>query len=173
MEREALKNIGFGSDPFYIECIVRSLAKLFISSKVNWVPTYFSPEEAAQIEKICEGICPKTETPGALEAGCHIDAAMTVMGNEPEAELLKKGMAVFVENFNSNQEVSIYEASTEQMTEVINDYFTRYNEDQSIFGKMREAMGTNDGSDMAPELLEAFFVSQIVDSTFWAILRLS
>ena len=98
----------------------------------------------------------------------HIDAAMTVMGNEPEAELLKKGMAVFVENFNSNQEVSIYEASTEQMTEVINDYFTRYNEDQSIFGKMREAMGTNDGSDMAPELLEAFFVSQIVDSTFWS-----
>lgn len=169
--REALKNIGFGSAALFTSSVLfGALQSCSSVPKVNWVPTYFSPEEAAQIEKICEGICPKTETPGALEAGvpAHIDAAMTVMGNEPEAELLKKGMAVFVENFNSNQEVFIYEASTEQMTEVINDYFTRYNEDQSIFGKMREAMGTNDGSDMAPELLEAFFVSQIVDSTFWS-----
>ncbi len=169
--REALKNIGFGSAALFTSSVLfGALQSCSSTPKVNWIPTYFSAEEAAQLEKICEGICPKTSTPGANEAGvpAHLDAAMTVMANEPEAQLMKRGMAVFTENFDNNQEVSIYDATTDQMTGVINDYFTRYNEDPSILASMRQAMGTNDGADMTPELLEAFFVSQIVDSTFWS-----
>lgn len=166
--RKALKNIGFGSAAIFSSSVLfGALQSCSSAPKVNWIPTYFSAEEAAQLEKICEGICPKTETPGAIEAGvpAHLDTAMGVMANEPEAKFMKQGMTVFTENWDKSQDVSIYDATTDQMTDVINDYFVRYNEDQSILGRMREAMGKED-ANMAPELLEALFVTQIVDATF-------
>jgi hypothetical protein len=169
--REALKNIGFGSAALFSSSVLFGALQSCTSvPEVNWVPTFFSPEEAAQIEKICEGICPKTSTPGAIEAGvpAHLDAAMKVIENDPEANLMKKGMAVFVQNFDAHQQISIYEVTSSQMTDVINDYFLRYNEDEEILKNMRESMAANQGEGMSEDLLEAFFITQIVDSTFWS-----
>lgn len=166
--REAIKNIGFGSAAIFGSSVLfGALQSCSSAPKVNWIPTYFSAEQAAQLEKICEGICPKTSTPGAIDAGvpAHIDSAMTVMANEPEAKLTKQGMEVFAENWDKNQEVSMFDATTEQMTDVINGYFVKYEEDKSILENMRKAMGEEEGT-MAPELLEALFVTQIVDATF-------
>lgn len=168
--REALKNLGFGSAAIFGSSVLfGALQSCSSVPEVNWVPLYFSAEEAAQLEKICEGICPKTDTPGALEAGVpkHLDSAMLTMANEPEAKEMKKGMAVFVEQFNDANDASIYDATTEQMTTFINDYFTRYNEDQKILAGMRAAM-QGESPSLTPEQQEALFVTQMVDSTFWS-----
>jgi len=167
--RDALKNIGFGSAAIFGSSLLfGSLSSCSSTPDINWVPIYFTPEEAAQIERIVEGICPKTDTPGAIDAGVpsHLDKAMSVMANEPEAKLMRMGQAVFVENFNKDQEVSFFDATTEQMTDVINSYFEKY-EDGKLLGEMRMAM-SKENPTLTAEQQEALFVTQIVDSTFWS-----
>lgn len=168
--REALKNIGFGSAAIFGSSVLfGALQGCSSAPEVNWVPTYFSDEEAAQLERICEGILPKTDTPGAMEAGvpAHLDKAMGKMANEPETMMTKEGMAVFVENFEKEQGVSVYDATTEQMTDVINGYFKKYGQDPSILRGMREAM-RGENPSLTAEQKEALFVTQVVDSTFWS-----
>lgn len=168
--REALRNIGFGSAAIFGSSVLfGALQGCSSVPDINWVPIYFSAEEAAQLEKICEGICPKTDTPGALDAGVpsHLDKAMSATANEAETRLMKQGLSVFAENFDKNQEVGLYEATTEQMTSVINGYFKKYEEDPSILRSLREAM-REENPTLTPELQEALFVTQVVDSTFWS-----
>jgi len=168
--REALKNIGFGSAAIFSTSVLfGSLQSCSAAPKVNWVPVFFSAEEAAQLERVCEGICPKTDTPGALDAGvpAHIDKVMAATASEPEIQLTRQGLAVFVENFNKDQEVDFFDATTEQMTTVINGYFKQYENKPETLRSLREAMREENPS-LSPELQEALFVTQIVDSTFYS-----
>lgn len=168
--REALKNIGFGSAAIFGSSVLfGALQGCSASPDINWVPTYFSADEAAQLERICEGILPKTDTPGANDAGVpsHLDKAMGVTADEAETKLTRQGLSVFVDNFNDQQSVSFFDATTEQMTDVINGYFKKYEEDPSILRGMREGM-RGENPALTPEQQEALFVTQIVSSTFWS-----
>ena len=168
--RDALNNIGFGSAAIFSTSVLfGSLQSCSATPKVNWVPVFFNAEEAAQLERVCEGICPKTTTPGAIEAGvpAHLDKVMAATANEPEIQLTRQGLGVFVEQFNENQEVDFFEATTEQMTSVINGYFKKYDENPETLRSLREAM-REENPTLTPELQEALFVTQIVNSTFWS-----
>lgn len=165
--REALKNLGFGSAAIFSSSMLfGALQSCSPQPAVDWAPVSMTAEQAAQLEKICEGICPKTATPGATEAGVanHIDQALSVLKTDREVGYFKDGMAVFVKNFDANQDVKFNKATTEQVTAVINDYFKKYNENPEILGNLRSGM--REEGEKSEEFLEAYFVTQVVDSTF-------
>lgn len=165
--RKALKNIGFGSAALFSSSMLfGAMQGCSATPTVDWIPVFFTPEEAAQMEKICEGIAPKTTTPGAIEAGVpnHLDQAFSVFSTELEAEYFKRGLAVFVKNFNDNQEVSFNKATTEQITDAINGYFRKYNDDPSILRGYRETF--NAAGEKSDDFVEVHFVTSVVDATF-------
>ena len=165
--RKAIKNIGFGSAALFSSSLLfGSLQGCAASPTVDWIPVFFTPEEAAQIEKICEGIAPKTTTPGAIEAGVpsHLDQAFSIFSTDKEAEYFKRGLAVFVENFKANGEVSFNKATTEQVTDVINAYYQKYNDQPDILGNYRKTF--SDEGEKSNEFVEAHFVTSVVDATF-------
>lgn len=165
--REALKNLGFGSAAIFSSSMLfGALQSCSPQPAVDWVPAAMTAEEAAQLEKICEGICPKTTTPGATEAGVanHIDQALAVLKTDREVGYFTGGMAIFVNNFNENQEVKFNKATTEQVTGVINEYFKKYDENPEILSNLRSSM--REEGEKSDEFLEAYFVTQVVDATF-------
>lgn len=165
--REALKNLGFGSAAIFSSSMLfGALQSCSPQPTVDWVPVSMTAEQAAQLEKICEGICPKTTTPGATEAGVanHIDQALSVLKTDKEVDYFKKGMEVFVKNFDANQDVKFKDATTDQVTAVINSYYKKYDENPEILRGLRSGM--REDGEKSGEFLEAYFVTQVVDSTF-------
>ena len=81
-----------------------------------------------------------------------------------ESEFFKKGLAVFVKNFDESQEASFNKATTRQITDVINGYFNRYNDDPSILKNYRDTY--SDAGEKSDEFVEAHFVTTVVDATF-------
>ncbi|OEK02005.1 hypothetical protein BFP97_10950 [Roseivirga sp. 4D4] len=165
--RKALKNIGFGSAALFSSSMLfGAMQGCSAKPTVDWIPVFFTPEEAAQMEKICEGIAPKTTTPGAIEAGVpnHLDQAFSVFSSELESEYFKRGLVVFVKNFNENQEVSFNKATTQQITDAINSYFRKYNDDPNTLRNYRETF--NDEGEKSDDFVEVHFVTSVVDATF-------
>lgn len=165
--REALKNLGFGSAAIFSSSLLfGALQGCSPQPTVDWVPVFLTSEEAAQLEKICEGICPKTGTPGATEAGVanHLDQALSVLKTDKESDYFRRGMGIFVKNFNANQDVKFNDATTEQMTAAINAYFKKYDENPESLRNLRSQFG-EDG-EKSEEFLETYFVTQVVDATF-------
>ncbi len=167
--REALKNLGFGSMALFTSTVFfGALQGCSSAVELDWKPVYLSPEEASQLGKICEGIMPKTSTPGAIEAGVpsHLDSALANIYRNREAEYFKRGLNVFVANFNANQEVSFDGATTEQMTEAINSYFDKYEADKDILRNYRAEFRKEGEKDDV--FVETYFVTNVVDSTIWS-----
>lgn len=165
--REALKNLGFGSAAIFSSSMLfGALQSCSAQPAVNWVPVSMTAEQAAQLEKICEGICPKTSTPGATEAGVanHIDQALSVLKTDKEVDYFKRGMEVFVKNFDANQEVKFNKATTDQVTAVVNDYFKKYDANPELLRSLRS--GIREEGEKSDEFVETYFVTQVVDSTF-------
>lgn len=165
--REAVKNIGFGSAALFSSGLLfGALQGCAPKPTVNWTPVFFTPEEAAQMEKICEAIVPKTSTPGALEAGVpnHIDQAYATLVKENDADYFKRGLAIFVKHFKERQKTSFNKATTEQLTGVINDYFIRYKDNPEILKHYKDTFA--DEGEKTDEFLEAHFVTTVVDATF-------
>ena len=167
--REALKSLGFGSMALFTSTLFfGSLQGCSPVVEVDSKPVYLSEEEINQLAKICEGIMPKTNTPGAIEAGVpsHLDSALANIYRSPEAEYFKRGMSAFVDKFDKNQAVSFDKASTEQMTDVINGYFEKYKADNSILRSYRAEF--REEGEKSDEFVETYFVTNVVDSTIWS-----
>lgn len=165
--REALKNLGFGSAAVFSSSLLfGALQSCSPQPSVDWVPVFFTSEEAAHLVKVCEGICPKTTTPGATEAGVanHLDQAFSNLRTEQEADYFRRGMAVFVKNFDANQDAKFSKATTDQVTDVINAYYRKYDENPEILRSLRSSF--NEPGEKSEEFLEAYFVTQVVDGTF-------
>lgn len=164
--RDAIKGIGLGSAALFTSSLfLGTLSSCTSEPTVNWIPVFLTPEEAAQLEKICEGIIPKDDVPGAIEAGvpAHIDETLKVLTEAEESADIRKGMEVFVKNFNDTQDVSFNDATTAQMTDYINGLFKSYEANPD---KMRELWaGMNGEGEKPEEALEAFFVNNITDAT--------
>ncbi len=167
--REALKNLGFGSMALFTStALFGALQGCSVTPDVDWKPVFLSAAEAAQLENICEGILPKTETPGAIDAGVanHLDEALANIYKSAEAAYFKRGMAVFVERFSNNGDVVFRKATTDQITDVINGYFKKYEADESILKNYRDTFG--DEGEKTDDFVETYFVTNVVDSTFWS-----
>lgn len=165
--REAIKTLGFGSAALFTSSVLfGALQSCSPQPTVDWIPVFLTPEEAAQLEKICEGICPKTNTPGATEAGVanHLDQAFALVRKDREADFFRKGMEVFVNQWNTNQKVDFNKATTEQITEVINGYFKKYEAQPEILREYRATF--EEAGEKSEQFLEAHFVTQVVDATF-------
>ena len=166
--REALKNIGFGSMGLFVgTAFFGALQGCSSTPKVNWIPAALTPAEAAQLERFCEAVLPPTDTPGAIQAGVpqHLDKAMSAIYQDKDVDYIKRGMAVFVKNYNAHHG-GYNSATTEELTAVINGYFKDYEADAAKMEAFKK--GYADEGEKSEEWLETFFVNNMVDATFWS-----
>lgn len=166
--REALKNIGFGSMGLFAgTALFGALQGCSSAPEVNWIPAALTPAEAAQLERFCEAVLPATDTPGAIQAGVpkHLDKAMASIYEDKDVDYMKRGMAVFVKNYDANHG-GYNSAATEELTAVINGYFKEFEADPSKMQNMWKEYGEE--GEKSDEFLETFFVNNAVDATFWS-----
>jgi len=166
--RKALKNIGLGSAALFTSSALFGALQGCspAAPAVNWLPVFFTPEEAAHMEKICEAIAPKTTTPGAVEAGVvpHLDEALKVLYKTKDSENFKKGLAAFVKHYDDNQETSFDKATTEQLTEVINDFVVSFDNDEDR-QKAYNITLRDDTPEGGDEFLMTYFTVTVVPAT--------
>jgi len=163
--REALKNIGFGSMGLFAgTALFGALQGCSSTPGVTWIPAAMTSEEASQLEKFTEAVLPATDTPGAIQAGVarHIDKAMSSIYKDKDVEYMKKGMAVFVKNYDGGYD----SATTEELTDAINAYYKAMAENQEKVRGFQQEYG-NEG-EKSDEWLEYFFVNNTVDATFFS-----
>ena len=166
--REALKNLGFGSMALFTStALFGALQSCSAPDEVSWLPLAMTQRQAAQLQKFCEAVIPKTDTPGAIQAGVprHLDEAMSKLYKDKDVDYMKRGMAVFVRNFESDHG-SYDGAETAEVTAVINQYFKDWEADEAKMNSFRQGYGKE--GEKSDEWLEVFFVTNTVDSTFWS-----
>ena len=164
--RDAIKSIGLGSAALFSSSLfLGTLSSCSSAPTVNWVPVFLTPEEAAQLEKICEAIIPKDETPGALDAGvpAHIDETLKALTDAEDAQWIRQGMSVFVKNFDSSQDVSFNKATTLQLTDYINAMFKAIDESPEKMEEMWKTMKAD--GEKPDEALEVFFLNNVTEAT--------
>lgn len=167
--RKALKNIGLGSAAlFSSSALFGALQSCSPSApEVGWLPVFFTPAEAAQMEKICEAIAPKTSTPGATDAGVvnHLDQALKVLYKEKDSDYFRRGLAAFVKSYDDTQDTSFNKATTEQATQVINDFMIGFENDDAK-SKAYYASLQDENSEKSEEFLMTYFTVNVVPATF-------
>lgn len=167
--RKALKNIGLGSAALFTSSALFGALQGCSPSapEVGWIPVFFTPAEAAQMEKICEAIAPKTTTPGAIEAGVvnHLDQALKILYKERDSDYFRRGLAAFVNHYDDNQETSFNKATTEQLTEVINDFVIGFEEDEARNKAYNDDL-RDENSDKSDEFVMTYFTINVVPATF-------
>lgn len=92
--------------------------------KIDWTPKYFSSEEGSLIEAIVERIIPKTETPGAKDAGVHtfIDQMMADFFPEKDKAAFKDGLKKIEDEAKSAHGKSFVSLPPDQQDEVLNKF---------------------------------------------------
>jgi gluconate 2-dehydrogenase gamma chain len=92
--------------------------------KIDWTPKYFSADEAGLLEAIVERIIPKTDTPGAKDAGVHnfIDQMMADFYEEKDKAAFKDGLAKIEAEAKSAHGKSFVSLSPEQQDEVLTKF---------------------------------------------------
>ncbi len=100
----------------------------------DWTPAFFTAEEGEIVKQMAERIFPRTDTPGAIDAGVHgfIDTMMAEFYQEPEKKRFREGLQRVEADAKSTFGKSFVQLSPEQMDELL----TRY--DQEAFGGERE-----------------------------------
>ena len=164
--REAVKSIGLGSAALFTSSLfLGTLSGCSSAPKVNWIPVFLTPEEAVQLEKICEAIIPKDETPGALDAGvpAHIDETLKALTEADDAQWIRQGMGIFVRNFDASQDVTFNKATTQQLTDYINAMFKAIEESPEKMQGMWNAM--NEEGEKPEDALEVFFLENVTNAT--------
>lgn len=73
----------------------RALAAAPPTSALTWTPVSLTPDQARLVDVVAELIIPKTDTPGAREAGVpeFIDRALANYCDKDQAERLRAGLA--------------------------------------------------------------------------------
>ena len=164
--RDAVKSIGLGSAALFTSSLfMGTLSSCSSAPTVNWIPIFLTTEEAAQLEKVCEAILPKDDVPGAIDAGVpsHIDKTLKVLTDADESDFIRRGMAIFVKNFDASQDVSFNKATTQQLTDYINGLFRAYDDKPEKMQEMWKAMNVD--GEKPEDALEMFFVNNITSAT--------
>lgn len=88
-----------------------------------WSPSYFSQSEANTLAELSERIFPKTDTPGAKDAGVHqdIDTYAKIAMSEEERTMFKSALADVDKRSKSKFSSSYVDITDEQKDEILMD----------------------------------------------------
>ena len=89
--------------------------------KIDWAPKFFTAEEGSTLEAIVERIIPKTDTPGAKDAGVHtfIDQMMAEFFPEKDKTAFRDGLKKVEAEAKSAHGKSFAALTPEQQDEVL------------------------------------------------------
>jgi hypothetical protein len=92
--------------------------------KIDWAPKFFTADEGSLIEAIAERIIPRTDTPGAKDAGvpAFIDRMMADFYQEKEKTAFREGLAKVETDAKSAHGKSFIKLTPEQQDEMLNQY---------------------------------------------------
>ncbi len=93
----------------------------------NWLPTFFSEEEAEDMAAFAERLIPRTDTPGALDAGVHrfMDAMLADVAEPEDQEAFRAGMARFRQEATERYGQAFAKCRPEQQDELIGEWEKR------------------------------------------------
>ena len=110
---------------------------------LDWTPTFFTTEEGSIIEQMVERIIPRTDTPGAVDAGVHtfIDKMMSGYYSEKDKLAFRDGLKKVDEDAKADFGKNFTSLSDEQQDEFLKKYDeTAYAKENSehFFKTMKE-----------------------------------
>lgn len=113
---------------------------------LSWTPKYLSKEEAMVVDELAELILPRTNTPGARDAGvpAYIDRYVMEVFSEKEQNRFKAGLKLFDEGARESYDNDFSKLSINKKR----DYFL---ERQNIL--MTELKNKKNGSNEKPFIL--------------------
>lgn len=90
----------------------------------NWTPAAMTKEQGQMIAQLAETVLPKTDTPGAIEAGVHsyIDVALDKLASPEEKEGFKAWIADFEKRCNTANGKSFVDSDAKQRISFLTDY---------------------------------------------------
>lgn len=137
---------------------------------MDWRPVFFTVNEAAQMEKICEAILPKSKTPGATDAAVvpHLDASIFTMDSPRERGYFKEGLRVFVSRFEENIGVSFGKATVNEVGQGINGYLRGMDKNPKLLKSYMSDLKIEGPKDRG--FFEVHFVFTVVNATIWSYL---
>lgn len=169
--RKALKDLGLGTFSIFAGSLLfSSLQSCSSGPSLNWQPKFFTNEEATQMERICEAIMPKTDTPGATEAGVvpHLDISVHTMDSQTEKAYLKQGLQAFLGRFESNMGVSFDKATSLQVGQAINGYLRGMSKNPNLLKNYQTDLRKE--NEKSQGFFEIHFVYTVVNATIWSYL---
>lgn len=169
--RKALKNLGLGTFSLFTGSLLfSSLQSCTSRPGVDWEPQFFTKEEAASMERICEAIMPATDTPGATDAGVvpHLDASVQVMDSEREKGYLRQGLKAFLGRFEANVGVSFAAADTQQISQGINGYLRGMDKNPNLLTNYLKDLRNDEEKSLG--FFEIHFAYTVVNATIWSYL---
>lgn len=91
---------------------------------LDWSPSFFTTQEGSIIEQIVERILPRTDTPGALDAGVHafIDRMMAKFYPEKDRLAFREALKKVDEDANKDFGKNFTSLSEAQQDELLNKY---------------------------------------------------
>jgi hypothetical protein len=167
--RQALKRLGFGSLAIIGSgSLVATLQGCANNQNDSAERSFLSLSEIARLRTISEAILPRTQTPGAIDAGVaeHLSAALAISYRQREADYFIRGLTIFVESFERDSGRSIADADTNEVTDRINVYLQSYEDNPSRLEQFERDFEQNRNVNNA--FLETYFVTNIIDATIWS-----
>jgi len=111
---------------------------------LDWTPAYFTTEEGSIVEHIVERIIPRTDTPGAIDAGVHtfIDSMMASFYQEDEKAAFRAGLKKVDEDANAAYGKNFVALTDDQKDELLNKYdkeaYSQTTDEKPFFRTMKE-----------------------------------
>lgn len=121
--RDALKNTAFISGLAVSGSVMTAFLQgcKEVDTTPDWIPEFFTPEEAQQVAAMAETIIPRTDTPGARDVFVdrYIDMMAKNTMEELEQQRLKKGVAELYNAFQESGKKAFIDASSEEQLEYL------------------------------------------------------
>ncbi|MEO0341208.1 MAG: gluconate 2-dehydrogenase subunit 3 family protein, partial [Bacteroidota bacterium] len=96
--RDAIKGLGGSLGVLFLTPTVFGLLESCAKEKANWIPTFFSDEQALFLNRVVDIILPKTaDSPGAVEVNApqFVDKFASEVLKVEDQDILKKGFSNF------------------------------------------------------------------------------
>ena len=166
--RQVLKKLGFGSLAIAGSgSLVTMLQGCAVSSHGN-AGSLLSASELASLSQVCEGILPRTQTPGAIDAGVpeHLSQALNISYRQWQADAFRRGLVAFADNYQRDIGSPLSDAGTAQVTARINSYLRQYENQPARLEALDRAV--EQGRGISDDMIETYFVSNVIDATIWS-----
>ncbi len=122
--REAVKRVALMmGGVVFMPSVLGTLKGCSPRAGVKWTPIAFSAEEAPFVEQLAETLIPRTDTPGALDAGVpsFIDTMVSEVYREEDREMFLKRMREFISETEVRLGSSFTELDAEQKLRYIEE----------------------------------------------------